>query len=221
MTPILVPSAAPLREALYALSMAQQVPDADLLDNMIRRYPLHAEALTDFAIDLALDSLLGESAADAMEAAIDPVRVSPVVSRAMSRFQNRLHAVKKTAGAATKLGDPATVEVPNPFANLDRAAFRSFTGRIDANTAFVLKLRDRQIEPETIPEPFKALVASELHAPLDVVVAHFAAARSPTASGRQFYKAEGKPGSERRQSFAEAVASSGLTAEQQQRLLRL
>jgi hypothetical protein len=221
MTPILVPSAAPLREALYALSMAQRLPDADLLDDIIRRYPLHAEELTDFGIDLVLDALRGEGAAEAAEAAVDPSRVSPVVSRAMSRFQNRLHAVRQAAAVAAKPMLPPTAEVPNPFVDLDRAAFRSFAGRIGANTAFVLKLRDRQIEPETIPEPFQRLAASELHAPLDVVVAHFAAARSAAPSGRQFYKADGKPGSEHRQSFAEAVASSGLTAEQQQRLLRL
>lgn len=219
MTPMLVPSATPLREALYALSMAQRLPNADLLDDMIRRYPLHAEALTDFAIDLALDALRGEGAAEAGEAAIDPNRVSPVVSRAMSRFQNRLHAVRQVAAVAAKPSVSPTAEVPNPFANLDRAAFRSFAGRIGANTAFVLKLRDRQIEPTTIPESFQQLAASELHAPLDVVVAHFAAASSIAPSGRQFYKAECKPGSERRQSFAEAVANSGLTAEQQQRLL--
>jgi hypothetical protein len=221
MTPILVPSAAPLRDALYALSMAQHLPDADLLDDVIRRFPLHAEVLTDLAIELALDALQGESAAEAAEAAIDPSRVSPAVSRAMSRFQNRLHVVRQAAAVAAKPTIRPAAEVPNPFADLDRAAFRSFAGRIGANNAFVLKLRDRQIEPETIPEPFQRLAANELHAPLDVVVAHFAATGSAARSGRQFYKADGKPGSERRQSFADAVASSGLTAEQQQRLLSL
>ena len=42
-------SAATLRDALYELSLARQVPDATLLDEFVRRYPEHAEDLTDFA----------------------------------------------------------------------------------------------------------------------------------------------------------------------------
>jgi hypothetical protein len=61
-----------LREALYTLTMAQRVPDADLLDDVIRCYPTYANELTDFAIELALDALLGDAAADAAQSALDP-----------------------------------------------------------------------------------------------------------------------------------------------------
>ena len=42
-----------LREAFYALSVAQDIPDAKLLDDVVRRYPEFGEELTEFAIALA------------------------------------------------------------------------------------------------------------------------------------------------------------------------
>ena len=82
-----------LREAFYALSIAQDIPDAKLLDDIVRRYPEFGGELTEFAIALAVDALRGERISEAAEAALDPRVVSPAVSRAISHFQNRLHAV--------------------------------------------------------------------------------------------------------------------------------
>ncbi|WP_172146558.1 hypothetical protein [Pseudomonas tumuqii] len=219
----LIPSAAPLRDALYELSLAKHELDADLLDDLVRRYPNYAEELTDFAIELALDALHSDAAVEAAEAAIDPTVVSPAVSRAMSRFQNRLYATGRSGPTAVKQDRPleAFKDVPNPFSTLTRGEFRAFAGRIEASTVFVAKLRDRQIEPETLTDGFLRLVADELHAPLDVVVAHFSATRTAAPMGRQFYKADEKPNNDRFQTFAEAVHSSGLTEAQQQRLLSL
>jgi hypothetical protein len=219
MTSTTTPDAPSLREALYALSMADCAPDAELLDNVVQQYPQFANELTDFAIELALDALRGEAPADVTEAAVDPSHVSPAVSRAMSRFHNRLHAVRRAAEPTTDrvlTSESAT----NPFTALEREEFRAFAKRIGANTVFVTKLRDRQIEPETIPDHFRQCVADELSAPLEVVIAHFAATGGSTAA-RQFYKADDKPSHGKRQTFEEAVRNSGLTAEQQQRLLSL
>ena len=44
-----------LRDAMYAMSLAKAVPDAELLDEFARRYPQHADALTEFAIELAIE----------------------------------------------------------------------------------------------------------------------------------------------------------------------
>lgn len=79
-----------LREAFYTLSTAKDVPDAEQLDNVVRCYPQFGEELTEFAIAIALDALRGDWAVDAGEAALDPMIVSPGVSRAMSRFHNRI-----------------------------------------------------------------------------------------------------------------------------------
>jgi hypothetical protein len=49
------------RDVMYAMSLAKAVPDAELLDEFARRYPQHAVALTEFAIELAIDSLMHPS----------------------------------------------------------------------------------------------------------------------------------------------------------------
>lgn len=96
------PNASPreMREAFYLLSTAQDVPDAKVLDDIVRRYPQFSEELTEFAIDVAVDALSGEQAVEAADAAIDPTVVSQAVSRAMSHFQNRLHALTTTSAGA-------------------------------------------------------------------------------------------------------------------------
>ena len=51
----------PLRDVLYALSLAKPIPDAEVLDDFVRRYPEYAAALTDFAIELAMDAVSSEA----------------------------------------------------------------------------------------------------------------------------------------------------------------
>lgn len=205
-----------LREALYVLSIEQDVPDARLLDDVVRRYPEFGHELTEFAIAIAVDALSGERLVEHAESVIDLNTVSPAVSRAMSYFQNRLHAV--TAGkaeatsASVRFGD-----APNPFSRMTRRQFRDFASRINASTVFVTKLRDRQIEPSTMPPGFQERVADELNVPREVVVAHFAGRQAAPAG--QLYKAEGKPVTGARQSFEEAVKKSGMSEAQQERWL--
>lgn len=207
-----------LREAFYILSTAQDVPDARLLDDVVRRYPQFRKELTDFAIAIAVDALRGDRAVEAAEAAIDPNTVSPAVSRAMSHFQNRLHAV--TTGVTEVKSIRANVaDVPNPFMGLSRGEFRTFAMRLNANTVFVGKLRDRQIDPATMTPGFRTWAAEGLQVPLDVLIEHFAAPQA--APTRQFFNAEGKPSTGAQQSFEEAVKSSGLSEAQQKFLLEL
>jgi hypothetical protein len=216
MTPTVTAGPPGLREALYALSIAKNIPDATLLDDMVRRYPQFGAELTDYAIAIAIDALRDEVVVAAAEAARDPFASSPAVSRAMSRFHNRLHAV---CGSATALSTTST-EAVNPFASLSREEFRSFAKRLNVNSVFVGKLRDRQIDPDDLTPGFRQRVADDLRAPLDVVVAHFAAAQTVGARG-QFFKADGQPTNGGRQSFEEAVRSSGLSEAQQAALLAL
>ncbi|MCE8522782.1 hypothetical protein KBY30_17450 [Ruegeria pomeroyi] len=220
MTPTLTASPPELREALYALSIAKDVPDAALLDDIVRRFPQFGSELTNFAIAIAIDALHGDAVVEATEAALDPNVLSPAVSRAMSRFQNRLHAVSEPAHLPAATGRSFSTDAINPFASLSREDFRGFARRLDVSSVFVAKLRDRQIEPDTLTPGFQKRVADDLHAPLDVVVAHFAAAQGG-AVGPQFYKADGKPNNGGRQTFEEAVRSSGLSEAQQRALLAL
>lgn len=206
-------SKTPLRDALYEFSLAKPIPDADLLDEFTRRYPEHATELTDFAIEIAVDAVHG---VDEVHAETTP-GVSAAVSRAMSAFQNRLFSVRE-AEKRSITSSPASTPPSNPFAGLDRSAFRHFARAINANSVFAAKLRDRQIDPQSMSHGFRRRVSDELHVPLEVIDAHFAAA--PELS-EQSYKAEKKPEVGRKQTFEEAVRGCGLTEEQQEYLLKL
>jgi hypothetical protein len=206
-----------LREALYELSMAQEVPDARLLDEIVRRYPDLGGVLTESAIVLALDALRGRT--DEAGSVGDPRTVSPTVRDTMKRFQTRLSTLPKAGlqGRGRKQGGIRTADSPNPFEALDRKDFRALAERLNTNSVFVCKLRDRQIDPDTIPPAFQRRVAEELDVPLELLQAHFAG-RQLIHAGQRF-KAEGRPVLGARQSFEEAVRNSDLTADQQRALL--
>ena len=205
------------REALYALAMAENMPDAGVLDDIVREYPQFSRELTEFAVELALDSLVEGGA---VEPAGDPNRVSPAVSRAISAFHNRLYALRQASEAAVTEPTPSDF-VENPFSDIGRREFRALAEGIEANTVLVAKLRDRQIDPTTIPDGFKRLVSNELEVPVDLLSAHLEASPTETQGSRQFYKADQQPRHGERQSFADAVRGSGLTEEQQRHLLSL
>lgn len=202
-----------LQDALYALALAKPVPDAAVLDDLVRRYPHYAVQLTDMAVELALEVLADRDEEPLPE---EVSGTSAAVGRAMSRFQNRLYAVTKSRRPANANTAP---ESPNLFSSLDRAELRGLGSRLGGNTVFAMKLRDRVIDPNTMTEGFRRHVAETMQAPLDVVIAHFAG-RSEMAA-HAHYKAEQKPETRRKQSFEEAVRSSGLTPEQQAFLLSL
>ena len=220
MTMSLTRSSLPLRDVLYTLSLDERELSADLLDEFIRIYPEHAESLTNFAIELAVDALLADPVIEAAEAAIDPARRSPAVSRAMSRFQNRLYAAQQTASTAETQLSPDSSGASNPFTSLNQKEFRAFAKDLQSSTVFVAKLRDRQIELETMTEGFVRRVAELLKTSIDVVHAHFAAPMHSHLR-MQFLKTDQKPVIGLRQAFADAVRSSDLTEDQQRHLLSL
>jgi hypothetical protein len=200
-----------LEDALYALALAKPIPDAAVLDGLVRRYPQFAAQLTEMAVELALEAFTERDEEPTLEEASG---ISPAVGRAMSRFQNRLHAVTKSERLAK-----TPTESVNPFASLDRAELRELARRIGGNTVFAMKLRDRVIDADSMTEGFRRHVADTMRAPLELIAAHFAG-RSEVAV-HAHYKAEGKPGIGQKQSFEEAVRSSGLSPEQQAFLLSL
>ena len=206
----------PSRDVFYAFSLAKEVPDAELLDEYVRLYPNYAAALTDFAIEMIIDAAKGQSE-DTSE--LGELKFTATVSRVMSRFQNRLFDSRRSE--ATRAGQASTSLVPvaNPFATLDRKAFRELTRSLQANPVFVAKLRDREIDSGTMSDGFRRRIADETKVPLDLVVAHFTA-RAEVSAG-QFYKADAKPTAPLKQSFEEAVKTCGLTDEQQRYLLSL
>jgi hypothetical protein len=205
-------SPTPLRNVLYEFALAKPVPDAALVDEFVRHYPEYASDLTAYAIELALDAIAARNEPVDKPSAV----TAPSVSRAMSRFHNRLHAVRKETDAEAAKAAPA---VENPFAKLTRDAIRALAQGLHANTVFVMKLRDRHISLETMTEGFLHRIADELGVRLENLVAHFAAPAYLQSSAH--FKAETKPEAGEKQTFEEAVRSCGLTPEQQNSLLNL
>jgi hypothetical protein len=205
-------SPTPLRNVLYELALAKPAPDAALVDEFVRYYPEYAADLTEYAIELALDAIAAHNEPIERPVAITP----PSVSRAMSRFHNRLHAVRKETDA--KAADAARA-VENPFATLTRSEIRALAQRLHANTVLVMKLRDRHIRGDTMPEGFLRRIADELGVLLENIVAHFAAPAYVQSSAQ--FKADTKPEAGEKQTFEEAVRSCGLTPAQQNSLLNL
>src|ERR1700738_704686 len=102
-----------LQDAFYALSLAKPAPNADALDELVRRYPEFATELTEMAVELALDALCDDEDGQESAATSD---TSSMVLKAMSRFHNRLHAVKAEPHTSTAT---AQVGPRKPFAARD------------------------------------------------------------------------------------------------------
>jgi hypothetical protein len=101
----------------------------------------------------------------------------------------------------------------SPFVAWGRTELRDFGIRLRANTVFAMKVRDCQIDSDTMTHGFKQHVAEAARAPFEVIVAHFAG--DSRIAGQTRFKADKKPEAGKKQTFDEAVSTSGLTEEQQ------
>lgn len=197
-------------DVLYALALAMPTPDPKTLDAFVRRHPQHAAALTEFAVQLALSSAtLGDEEGDE---AVDGA-VSPAVSRAISHFQNVSFELER------KGLSEAPISFTNPFTSLSTEEFRAYATTLGANSIFVMKLRDGRIDPESLDARpgFCRIAAAGLDIPVEALMAHVRS--GPTVNAQQLHKSASKPVAQKRETFEEAVRSSGLTPEQQRHLL--
>ncbi len=216
-----ISSDATLEDVLHAFSIKQSVPDAKLLNEFVRRYPQYSEELTDLAAALVLDTLGGGlkdpgKLGKEVTAAIN----SPEVSRAVSRFHSKLSAVQMARGSSSESEDsPERTNVPNPFAVLSPADFKALAEQLNINNVFLMRFRDRVIVLSTIPEKFICTVAEVLGVAKDVVVAHLSSSPEVAPAGVRFYKSDKQPETASQQTFEQAVRASGLSEEQQKRLM--
>ena len=100
-----------MSDILYKLALDERPLNADVLDEYVRAHPQHAQELTAFAIELALDALLCQDV-DAVATNIDYTRQSAAVSAAVSRFHNQLFEVRRHASPLAKVAPPPPVEFP-------------------------------------------------------------------------------------------------------------
>jgi hypothetical protein len=200
---------ASLEDVLHEMALTSERPDAKVVGDYLRRYPQYAEEITDFAAELASLAI----AAD-VHNPIEPstTGTSPAISRALSELHNRLYEVKQEQAVRE-------AQVPDLFAPLDPGQFRTLASELGVNAFFLSKVRDRTLEPETIPLGFRMEMANAMKVSEPVVAAYLAA--QATIPERMSFLSEQKPEASRRQSFIDAVKSSKLTEEQQRRLLSL
>jgi hypothetical protein len=215
MTMVQKRSPEPLRDVLYRFSLAKEIPDADLLDEFVRLYPDYAETLTDFAVQLVVESKQSKTA----EAHVPETLVSPAVSRAMSRFQSALHSAK-TGRVLSHTAEATTAPAVTPFANLGREEFRRIAKELQANSHFLCLVRDGMIVFITMSPGFLLALAAAGRGSLNDV-ADYLRTRKPVVAAGQFCKADDKPQAGTQITFEEAVKRSGLTPEQQKFLLSL
>jgi hypothetical protein len=201
---------------LYEFALSYRHPDPQQLDDFVRRYPVYADALTTLAIELVLEDQHGEET-EAWSSETDAATAA-MLSRAMSRFQNRLHAVRTAQAADATPGPVERIERPrDPFA-CSPDQMQIAIKRLNVTPLFVMRLRDRGIDAATMTVGFIRYVAEVLEEPDAVVRAHFEA---PAQAQLSLYKSNVTPTIGRKLSFEEAVRTSGLTPEQQARLLAL
>jgi hypothetical protein len=204
-------------DVLYQFALSYEHPDARTLDEFVRRHPEHADALTTLAIELALEQLEPEEPVTAEPAPL-AAESAAMVERAMSRFQNRLFEVRSLAKEGPALTSSARSSAPRDvFASRTPEQLQIVVVKLGASPLFVMRLRDRGIDADTIPTEFVRELYEALDEPEDSVRAHLEAPAK--VHSQTLFKSNVTPAAGRKISFEEAVRSSGLTPEQQARLL--
>jgi len=180
-------------EVLLAFSV-EPMHDRKTLEYYLIEYPEHAKALVACSIELIVDATRSDEVEVTSEGAVDS---------AWQHFQ-----------AAVSMRDD--VPVINPFATLNRAAFKSLAIKLDITNLLLIRLRDRAIDAATIPRRFVQGLATELGATTEAVMDYL---RNPPSmvSGHSF-RSTVKPAVTEQISFAKAVETSQLTETQQDAL---
>ncbi len=188
-----------LDDVLDELLAAGERPDADVLEEMVGRYPRYAAELTDFAVEWALQDLLPEDA----PAPAGAGEATSAVPAAMRRFRRRLDELDRARAAGEAAGRDA-----EPFAGRDAAELTRVAAALGLDKTLMAKLRDRKIVAETIPGALVDGLAAELEVGAGVLAAYFAAPAGVHAGAS--FKAARAPEAGAKETFAEAVRRSFL-----------
>lgn len=181
-------------------------PKPALLDAYCRKYPEYAHELTDYAVQWLIGDAL---AATAPSGAAAHKASSPLVSRAISRFHDRLR-VPAPSGVAEGLR--------NPFNGLSVARKREIRDELRIDMPLLAKLQNRLIDAETVPRKFLEGLATAVEATVDEVLGYLRL--PPTVNAGADFKAEGKPSvGAQKERFEDAVRRSTLDEKQKQALL--
>ena len=195
------------RGARHVLMMfaTEGEPTPRRLEAYAKDHPELRRELTELAVEMVLEPSRPLPPADASTKA--------TVASAWARFQAGTRSDVERAPVRS------AAALPNVFAGFSGAAFPRLAARLDVTPLFLIKMKDGLIEAARFPRAFSKLVADEVGHEVDLIIASLG---RPSAIPRgMMAKSDGKPEAGAKQSFEEAVATSGLTPEQQERLLNM
>lgn len=180
-------------EVLLAFAV-EPIHDRKTLERYLSEYPEYPEELVDCSIELMLDIDRRKTVVDSKEENIENV---------WQRFQ-----------AAMKVED----DVPaNPFAKISPTTFKSLAKRLNISNLLLIRLRDRAIEPLTIPMSFIERISTEMQVTADTISAFLNSSPSLTLNNSLRTCSETKAATQI--SFQEAIQTSQLS-EIQKKLLK-
>lgn len=187
-------------------------PNPALLDAYCREYPEYARDLTEYAVQWLIGDAL--AATEPAGAAVHKTS-SPLVSRAISRFHDRLCAAAPTE--VPEVGR-AGGEVRNPFKELTVARKREIRDELRIDMPLLAKLQNRLIEADSVPRKFLQQLAKTVQATVDEVLGYLRL--PPVVNTAADFKAEGKPSvSMQKERFEDAVRRSTLDEKQKRTVL--
>jgi hypothetical protein len=184
----------PNAEEVILAFAVEPIHDRKTLERYLSEYPEYSEVLVDCAIELTLDIDRRKSVTDSKEENVE---------NAWQRFQ-----------VAMKVGNDVPV---NPFAKISPTIFKSLAKRLDISNLLLIRLRDRAIEPITIPRRFIEKIAAEMRVTSDTVSDFLNSTPSLTLNNSLRTSSETKGTTQI--SFQEAIETSQLT-ESQKNLLK-
>lgn len=179
-------------------------PTPKRLEAFVKEHPDLRRELTDLAVELVLE----------------PARVLPPADastkRAVSSARARFQAATRSAQEASPVPQAVT-HLPNVFAGFSGAAFPQLAARLGLTPVFLIKVRDGLIHASGFPVALMKRIAEAVGH--DVATIRAILERPGSVPQGMMAKADGKPEAGAKQTFAEAVETSGLSAEQRRELL--
>lgn len=191
---------------------AAGAPNPAVLDAYCRKYPQYARELAGYAVQWLIGDALAATA-PANEGAYS-AGSSPLVSRAISRFHDRLQTSAEESSART--GGKA---MRNPFEGIAIARKRQIRDELGLDQGLFAKFQNRLIEAATVPRQLVERFAGLVDTTPEGFLAHLQG--PPAMHAAAEFKADQKPlVSAGRESFEEAVRKSSLDEKKKQALLK-
>ncbi len=179
---------------------AEQGSTEEMLADFVRRFPEHEQALRH------LFATLGE------EEATEWTEIVPQPAQTTS-LEQRVRALGLFDQIASSASEKA------PFEGRSPQELRQLAKDLNLSTVFFAKLKDRVIDVQTMSDVFLCWLAAPMGATIQSLRDYFSA--EPRMAKGLAFKADGKPQTKAKQSFEEALESSGLSDEQKRMLKEL